>query len=102
MKFILFFLFSLVFCSQKSDVYFTKNITSEAIVKMYKHLNVKLTGNIGLKVHSGEPNGPYFLRRDILKDIYDYTQGTFIECNVAYPSKRLNTSTHNETLETNG
>ena len=69
---------------------------------MYKLLNVTLTGNIGLKVHSGEPNGPYFLRRELLKDIYDYTQGTFIECNVAYNSKRLNTSTHKETLQTNG
>ena len=102
MKYILFFLFSLAFCAQKSDVYFTKNITSEAIVEMYKLLNVTLTGKIGLKVHSGEPNGPYFLRREFLKDIYDHTGGTFIECNVAYNSKRLNTSTHKETLETNG
>ena len=37
-----------------------------------------------------------------MKDIYEYTQGTFIECNVAYQSDRLETSTHNKTLETNG
>jgi hypothetical protein len=73
MKYILFFLFSLIFCTQRSDVYFTKNITSETIVEMYKILNVTLKGNIGLKVHSGEPNGPYFLRLELLKDIYEYT-----------------------------
>ena len=98
----IFFCFSLVFCTEKSDVYFTKNITPEAMVEMLKKLNVNLPGNVALKVHSGEPNGPYFLRPNFLQKIYDYTKGTFVECNVAYPSQRLNTSTHLETLKTNG
>ena len=72
------------------------------MVEMFDKLNIKLTGNVGLKVHSGEPNGPYFLRPNFLQKIYDYTNGTFLECNVAYGGKRLNTDTHLETLRTNG
>ena len=102
MKPIIFLLFALIYCAEKYDVYFTKKISAEQIVEMYKKLNVSLTGKIGLKVHTGEPNGPYFLRPDFLQKIYDYTNGTFLECNVAYTSKRITTEGHNETLQTNG
>ena len=80
MKFIIliFLCYSMTFCAEKSDVYFTKNITPEAMVKMLKKLNVNLPGNVALKVHSGEPNGPYFLRPNFLQKIYDYTKGTFV------------------------
>ena len=88
---------------QKSDVYFTKEITSEKIVEMFKKLNVKLEGNIGLKVHTGEQNGPYYLRPHFLENIYNYTKGTFIECNTAYESGvRHLTSLHKQLLEWNG
>ena len=84
-RYILLFLF-LFQTLEKSDVYFTKEISREKIVEMFKKLNVKLEGNIGLKVHTGEKDGPYFLRPSFLKNIYDYTNGTFIECNTAYTS----------------
>ena len=87
---------------QKSDVYFTKEISSTKMVEMFEKLNLNLQGNIGLKIHSGEINGKYFLRPDFLQEIYDYTKGTFIESNVAYSSKRSSTQSHKELLETNG
>ena len=77
MKFILFFSFFLKVFT-KSDVYFTKVISPEKIVELYKKLNITLNGPIGLKIHSGEKNGPYYLRPSFLKDIYNYTNGTFI------------------------
>ena len=93
-------LFNLVY--QKSDVYFTKEITSSKIVELYKKLNVNLKGRIGLKVHTGEEGGPYFLRPDFLQDIYNYTNGTFIETNTAYNGSRYTTERHRETLKING
>ena len=60
---------------QKSDVYFTKEISSTEMVEMFRKLNLNLQGNIGLKIHSGEINGKYFLRPDFLQEIYDYTKG---------------------------
>ena len=102
MKYLLFFLFSLIFCEENPTVYFTKTISPNAIVKMFEKLDVKLTGKVGLKVHSGEPNGPYFLRPDFLQPIYDHTKGTFLECNVAYTSERLTTKKHEKVLQDNG
>ena len=99
---LIFFYISFINCAEKSDVYFTKKITPETMVEMLDLLKVELPGNVALKVHSGEPNGPYFLRPNFLQKIYDHTKGTFVECNVAYKSPRLNTSTHLETLKTNG
>ena len=39
----------------KSKVYFTKEISSEGLMKLYKTLNFELKGNVCIKVHSGEP-----------------------------------------------
>ena len=82
-------LFSLInFAFQKADVYFTEEITPSAIVELYKKLNYEVKGNIGLKVHTGEKGGKYFLTPKFLEEIYDYTNGTFIECNTAYKNMR--------------
>ena len=101
---ILLFLALLSLCETKENsiVYFTREISSSKIVEIFKKLNVKLKGNVGLKVHSGEKNGPYFLRPKFLKEIFDYTKGTFLECNTAYNSLRSNTTTHKELLIENG
>ena len=99
--FLLFLFFKISF--QKSDVYFTKEISPSSMVKMFKMLNINLTGNIGLKVHSGELLGKYFLTPDFLQEIYDYTNGTFIECNTAYKSGvRHTTATHKILLKDHG
>ena len=91
-----------VITSEKSNVYFTKEISPKKIVEMFKKLNVELKGNVALKVHTGEQGGPYFLRPDFLQDIYDYTNGTFVECNCAYRAYRHSTELHKQTLEING
>ena len=91
------YLFLLSFLSlslQKSDVYFTKEISPSAIVKLYKRLNSEVKGNIGLKVHTGEKGGKYFLTPKFLEEIYNYTKGTFIECNTAYEAERHTTEKH--------
>jgi hypothetical protein len=87
---------------QQADVYFTKEISSHKMVEMLQKLNLNLQGNVGLKIHSGETNGKYFLKPDFLQEIYDYTKGTFIESNVAYSSRRSSSQTHKELLEENG
>lgn len=93
------FLFSLLcFSLQKSDVYFTKEISPSAIVKLYKRLNHEVKGNIGLKIHTGEKGGKYFLTPKFLEEIYNYTKGTFIECNTAYEGERHTTEKHKDLL----
>ena len=94
------FLFSLICLSfEKSDVYFTSDISSKAIVELFHKLRIELKGKVGLKVHTGETGGLYFLRPEFLKDIYEDTKGTFIECNAAYDGARNTTERHMDLLK---
>ena len=102
MKQITLFFILFMLTSEKSNVYFTKEISPKKMVEMFKKLNIKLKGNIALKVHTGELGGPYFLRPDFLQDIYEYTNGTFVECNTAYKANRHSTELHKKVLLTNG
>ena len=46
---------------EKSKVYFVKEISKESLVKIYNALGVKLKGNVGVKISTGEPGGHNFL-----------------------------------------
>lgn len=86
----------------KSKVYFSKEITPESVLKLYKALDVKLPGNVAVKVHSGEPGNQNFLRPDFWREIINYVGGTVVECNTAYAGKRNTTEAHLETFHNHG
>ncbi len=86
----------------KSKVYFTKNITPEAVLQLYEALNIKLPGNIAVKLHSGEVGNQNFLRPEFFMPIMEAVKGTVTECNTAYEGKRNTTEKHLETLKTHG
>ena len=39
-----------------SKVYFTRNITPENVLKLYEACGLELSGNVAVKLHSGERN----------------------------------------------
>ena len=39
----------------KVNVYFTKEITPESLVKIFKAVGYELKGNVGVKISTGEP-----------------------------------------------
>jgi len=86
----------------KSKVYFTKTITPEKMVEIYKALNINLNGKVAVKLHSGEPGNQNFLRPDFFKDIINYVNGVVVECNTAYAGKRNISSLHKQTLIKHG
>lgn len=96
------FLFLIVTYTKEADVYMTRHITPSNMVKMFKILNVSLGNNIALKVHSGEGGGKYFLTPEFLEEIYNYTNGTFVECNAAYNGERNTTARHLDLLKQHG
>ncbi len=85
-----------------SKVYFTREITPEAIVRLYDALGVELPGKVAVKVHSGEVGNQNFLRPDFMKPMVSKVQGTIVECNTAYEGKRNTTKAHWETMELHG
>ena len=38
---------------EKAKVYFTPELTPEAVVRMYEALDIQLPGKVAVKVHSG-------------------------------------------------
>ena len=87
---------------EKSKVYFTKEITSESLVNIYEKVGKKLTGNVAVKVHSGEAGNQNYLKPEFLKNIVEYVNGTVVECNTAYEGKRNSTEKHKELMEKHG
>ncbi|MCI5879480.1 MAG: DUF362 domain-containing protein [Bacillales bacterium] len=83
-------------------VYFTKNITSENLVKLYNILNKELKGKVAVKVHSGEEGNQNYLRPEFLKDIIERVNGTVVECNTAYLGARNTTEKHEKLIENHG
>ena len=83
----------------KSKVYFTKEITSQKLVDMYKILNKELKGKIAVKVHSGEKGNQNYLHPEFLKELIEYVNGTVVECNTAYEGTRNTTEKHQKLME---
>ena len=86
----------------KSKVYFSKEITSDMMVQMYKALGVELPGKVAVKLHSGEVGNQNFIRPAFLKPVIDHVHGTIVECNTAYSGKRDTTEAHWETMKLHG
>lgn len=84
---------------EKSKVYFMKEISKENLVKIYDALNVKLSGKVAVKVHSGEEGNQNYLRPEFMQDIVKHVNGTIVECNTAYGGERNTTEKHQKLME---
>ena len=87
---------------EKAKVYFTKEISSESLIKIYEALGVDLKGNIGIKVSTGEDGAKGYLKKDIIGPLVNKLNGTIVECNTAYPGKRNTASDHMEVAKKHG
>ncbi len=85
-----------------SKVYFSREITAEKVLELYKLLNKELPGKVAVKVHSGEVGNQNFLRPEFWKPTIDYVNGTVVECNTAYEGRRNTTEKHLETIKQHG
>lgn len=87
---------------EKSKVYFTKNITAEAVVEIFKKLGVELKGKVAVKLHSGEKGNQNYIRPEFVKPIIEYVNGTVVECNTAYNGARNSTEKHKQLMKEHG
>ena len=90
----------------KSKVYFSKEITPEKVVEMYRALGVELPGKVAVKVHSGEKGNQNFLRPEFWKPMVEAVDGTIVECNTAYGKSSVGvrdyTDEHRKLIEYHG
>ena len=92
--------------SEKPKVYFTKVVSPEKIIEMYNKLDIKLQGNIAVKVHSGEKGNKNFIKPEFMKPLVDLLDGTIVETTSSSPeeggSERTNFKKHKKLLEEHG
>ena len=79
---------------EKSQVFYTKHIDADSLIKIYEKLDVQLTGKIGVKVSTGEKGSRGYLKADLIGPLVKKINGTIIECNTAYPGARNNVADH--------
>ena len=87
---------------EKAKVYFTREITSESLVKIYNSLGIELKGNVAVKLHSGEEGNQNYLKSEFMHDIITRVSGTVVECNTAYVGARNTTEKHEELMNNHG
>ena len=86
----------------KSKVYFSRTITPEKVLELYKLLGKELTGKVAIKLHSGEVGNQNFLKPEFWKPVIDFIGGTVTECNTAYDGERNTTEKHLKTFVKHG
>lgn len=88
--------------SRAATVYMTKDISPDGLVKVYHALDRKASGNVAVKIHSGEPGGNHFLTPDLIAPLVKEVNGTIVECNTAYGGGRADTASHQRVMEEHG
>lgn len=87
---------------EKAKVLFTKEVSSEALARIFEALGTLLKGNVGVKISTGEPGGDNYLHPELIGDLVKKVDGTIIECCTAYPGRRMDVAGHWKAIEEHG
>ena len=85
-----------------AKVYYSKEISPEALTRVYEALGVKLEGKVGVKVSTGEKGAKGYLKADLIGPFVKSLNGVIVECNTAYPGARNKASDHMEVAKEHG
>ena len=65
-------------------VYVTRDISPEALVRIYKALGHKAKGKVAVKISTGEAGNSHYLKPELIGPLVKKVKGTIVECNTAY------------------
>lgn len=79
---------------QTPIVYMTADISPDGLMAAYDALGWTPTGNVAVKLSTGEPPASNYLRPELIADLVQAVDGTIVECNTAYGGSRSETAMH--------
>ena len=85
-----------------ANVYFTKDISPEGVMKLFQYIEKNVKGNIGIKVHFGEDGNEYFVPAAMVEILCKSLNAVLVETNTAYTGRRTKTDTHIELAKDHG
>ena len=83
-------------------VYFTKEISPESLVKIYKALGREAKGRVAVKISTGEGGNNHYLKPTLIRNLVDEVNGTIVECCTAYGGTRQDKAEHWKTIHEHG
>ncbi len=83
-------------------VFFTRDISPEGLVRMYKALGVEATGRVAIKISTGEGGNNHYLKPTLIRGLVEEVNGTIVECNTAYGGTRQDVKKHWQTIHEHG
>lgn len=83
----------------ESIVFFTRDLSSEGLEKIYKKVKENISGKIAIKVHTANIIPRPWVENLIKKEL---STATIVETNVYYKGDRYTTEGHREALKING
>ena len=88
----------------QSIVWFTRDLSAEGLRKAFAKVSSHLYGNVAVKLHTGEKDGPNIIPRDWVAELIDQRlpNASIVETNTYYDGDRYTTEQHRETIAHNG
>lgn len=86
----------------RSKVYFTSEITSASLLRIFNSLGVTPEGNVAVKISTGESAQSNHLRPELIEGLVKEVKGNIVECNTAYGGNRSTTAAHRQAIEQRG
>lgn len=88
--------------SNRPDVFFTKDISPVGLVGIYSKISQGMAGKVAIKLHTGEPDGPNILPREMVRVLQmSIPDSRLVETNTLYKGKRSTTAEHRATIAHN-
>ena len=85
-----------------SKVYFTSDISARGLLAVYNALETPVSGRVAIKLHMGEPGNRNFLNPDLLRDLTQAVNGTFVDSSTAYGGRRDNVNSYRQIAAQHG
>lgn len=100
--FCFFWLLSSAITRKPATIYFTRSISSDAIIRLYNLLDQPLKGKVAVKISTGERGGNNYLHPELIGDFVKLVKGTIVECNTFYQAARSTSQSHWQVIREHG
>ena len=92
------------YLKESSEVYFTRDLSAQGLLRIYRRVCGRISGDVGIKLHTGEKKGPNIIPREWVRALVEseLPDASIIETNTYYEGDRYTTERHRETLRING
>ena len=83
-------------------VYFTRDITPDALIKLYEAVGREATGRVAVKISTGESENSNNLSPELIGPLVKRVNATLVECNTAYAGNRQQSKDHWKAIKERG